>query len=199
MDERWNSWLRHLLVAKLEPEPRPLPAGSLNLTSLSDSHAPAQPAAAPGPDWPQMGKPWPSSSQGPIKGSAPPPHQGLSPSSGSAGKPAAQPGPEEWPPLQDSLQDAQDTGGLIGGQVSVGFQEREGLGGAVGRGATCCWSGCVCVCVGGSPGPTLGSARAFLVGGGLTCHKPPVLKDSKIGSISNPNSCRHLSGCPLCK
>lgn len=73
MDERWNSWLRHLLVAKLEPEPRPLPAGSLNLTSLSDSHAPAQPAAAPGPDWPQMGKPWPSSSQGPIKGSAPPP------------------------------------------------------------------------------------------------------------------------------
>lgn len=38
----------------------------------------------------------------------------------------------------------------------------------------------------------MGSKRVFLVGGGLIYHKPSALKDSKIGSINNLNSCRHI-------
>lgn len=52
----------------------------------------------------------------------------------------------------------------------------------MGRGAAYCWSDCP---EGIPQGLHLGSTRIFLVGGGLTCCKPPALKDSKVGSINN--------------
>lgn len=59
----------------------------------------------------------------------------------------------------------------------------------MGRGAAYCWSDCLERI---PQGLHLGSTRVFLVGGSLTCCKPPALKDSKVGSINNLNSCGHI-------
>ena len=149
----------------MEPEPRPLPNGSVNLTSFTDSHAPAGSSSRTRLATDRT--PWPSSSQGPVKGSGSPAPRAVTlfrkyMTASSAASPRGVASFARTLPRMPRKLEALAGTGLCG-------LSREGQGGAVGRGTTYCWSGRQEVIL---QGPHLGSARVFLVGGGLTCHKP---------------------------